>query len=291
MRRRVWFELALECGCPGVDAACEVLEAAGALSVTLEDAGDEPQFEPGPGEAPLWPRVRIRGLFGHRIDPEAVRAALPGAAGVTGLHARVVTDRDWIALSREDVEPIGVGPLWVGPGWMTPPPDRIALRLEPGLAFGSGRHPTTRLCLERLAAVPPAGLDVIDYGCGSGILAVAAALLGARRVTALDVDPQARRATVENARTNGVSDRVDVAAAGADLPPAGFVVANILAGTLVDLAPVLAAATAPGGGLALSGILDAQAEEVAAAYRDAFDVRPGASEGGWTRLDGRRRGG
>ena len=290
-RRRVWFELALECERTGVDAVCEVLEAADPLSVTLEDAGDEPQFEPCPGQTPLWPRVRVRGLFGHRIDPEAVRAALPGAAGVTELHAREVADRDWIALSREDVEPIGIGSLWIGPGWMTRPPGRIALHLEPGLAFGSGRHPTTRLCLERLAAAPPAGLDVIDYGCGSGVLAVAAALLGARRVTALDVDPQARRATAENARINGVSDRVDVAAAGADLPLAGFVVANILAGTLVDLAPVLAAATAPGGGLALSGILDAQAEEVAAAYRDAFDVRAGASREGWTRLDGRRRGG
>ena len=270
---------------------CEILEAAGTVSVTLEDAGDAPQFEPGPGEAPLWPRVRVRGLYGHRIDPEAVRAVLPGAAGVTGLHAREIADRDWIALSREDVEPIGIGPLWIGPGRMTPPPDRIALRLEPGLAFGSGRHPTTRLCLERLAAAPPAGLDVIDYGCGSGILAVAAALLGARRVTALDIDPQARLASAENARINGVSDRVAVAAAGAELPSAGFVVANILAGTLVDLAPVLAAATAPGGGLALSGILDAQAEGVAATYRDAFDIRAGASEGGWTRLDGRRRGG
>ena len=290
-RRRVWFELALECERTGVDAVCEVLEAADPLSVTLEDAGDEPQFEPCPGQTPLWPRVRVRGLFGHRIDPEAVRVALSGAAGVTELHAREVADRDWIALSREDVEPIGIGSLWIGPGWMTRPPGRIALRLEPGLAFGSGRHPTTRLCLERLAAAPPAGLDVIDYGCGSGVLAVAAALLGARRVTALDVDPQARRATAENARINGVSDRVDVAAAGADLPLAGFVVANILAGTLVDLAPVLAAATAPGGGLALSGILDAQAEEVAAAYRDAFDVRAGASREGWTRLDGRRRGG
>ena len=290
-QRRVWFELALECERTGVDAVCEVLEAAGPLSVTLEDAGDEPQFEPCPGQTPLWPRVRVRGLFGHRIDPEAVRAALPGAAGVTELHAREVADRDWIALLREDVEPIGIGSLWIGPGWMTRPPGHIALRLEPGLAFGSGRHPTTRLCLERLAAAPPAGLDVIDYGCGSGVLAVAAALLGARRVTALDVDPQARRATAENARINGVSDRVDVAAAGADLPLAGFVVANILAGTLVDLAPVLAAATAPGGGLALSGILDAQAEEVAAAYRDAFDVRAGASREGWTRLDGRRRGG
>ena len=290
-RRRVWFELALECERTGVDAVCEVLEAADPLSVTLEDAGDEPQFEPCPGQTPLWPRVRVRGLFGHRIDPEAVRVALPGAAGVTELHAREVADRDWIALSREDVEPIGIGSLWIGPGWMTRPPGRIALRLEPGLAFGSGRHPTTRLCLERLVAAPPAGLDVIDYGCGSGVLAVAAALLGARRVTALDVDPQARRATAENARINGVSDRVDVAAAGADLPLAGFVVANILAGTLVDLAPVLAATTAPGGGLALSGILDAQAEEVAAAYRDAFDVRAGASREGWARLDGRRRGG
>ena len=259
------------------------------MSVTLEDAGDEPQLEPEPGATPLWPHIRVRALYGHRIDPEAVRTALANAAAVTNLRAREIVDRDWTAAAREDIEPIEIGPLWIGPDWAPAPPGCAVVRLEPGLAFGSGRHPSTRLCLERLAAVPPTGIDVIDYGCGSGILAVAAAVLGARRVVALDIDPQARQATAENARLNGVSDRVGIAAPGAAVAPALLVVANILAGPLVELAPVLAAATAPGGELVLSGILKTQTATVAEAYRGAFDIHAGASSDGWQRLDGKRR--
>ena len=279
------------------------------MSVTLEDAGDDPQLEPGPGTTPLWPHLRVRALYEHSIDPDRVRAVLPGAPAVKNVQVREIADRDWLAASREDIEPIEIGSLWIGPCWATPPPERTIVRLEPGLAFGSGRHPTTRLCLERLVATPPVGIDVIDYGCGSGILAIAAAVLGAHRVTALDIDPQARQATVENARINGVSDRVKVVAEGAATgatadvaagsmagavtsaaaAPASLVIANILAGPLVELAPVLAAMTAPGGGLALSGILEAQTDEVAGAYRDAFDIHTRTSSDGWVRLDGRRR--
>ncbi len=279
------------------------------MSVTLEDAGDDPQLEPGPGRTPLWPHLRVRALYEHSIDPDRVRAVLPGAPAVKNVQVREIADRDWLAASREDIEPIEIGSLWIGPCWATPPPERTIVRLEPGLAFGSGRHPTTRLCLERLVATPPVGIDVIDYGCGSGILAIAAAVLGAHRVTALDIDPQARQATVENARINGVSDRVKVVAEGAATgatadvaagsiagavtsaaaAPASLVIANILAGPLVELAPVLAAKTAPGGDLALSGILEAQADEVAGAYQDAFDIHTRTSSDGWVRLDGRRR--
>ena len=279
------------------------------MSVTLEDAGDDPQLEPGPGTTPLWPHLRVRALYEYSIDPDRVRAVLPGAPAVKNVQVREIADRDWLAASREDIEPIEIGSLWIGPCWATPPPERTIVRLEPGLAFGSGRHPTTRLCLERLVATPPVGIDVIDYGCGSGILAIAAAVLGAHRVTALDIDPQARQATVENARINGVSDRVKVVAEGAATgatadvaagsiagavtsaaaAPASLVIANILAGPLVELAPVLAAKTAPGGDLALSGILEAQADEVAGAYQDAFDIHTRTSRDGWVRLDGRRR--
>ena len=279
------------------------------MSVTLEDAGDDPQLEPGPGTTPLWPHLRVRALYEHSIDPDRVRAVLPGAPAVKNVRVREIADRDWLAASPEDIEPIEIGSLWIGPWWATPPPERTIVRLEPGLAFGSGRHPTTRLCLERLVATPPVGIDVIDYGCGSGILAIAAAVLGAHRATALDIDPQARQATVENARINGVSDRVKVVAEGAATgatadvaagsiagavtsaaaTPASLVIANILAGPLVELAPVLAAMTAPGGDLALSGILEAQADEVAGAYRDAFDIHTRTSSDGWVRLDGRRR--
>ena len=272
---------------------CERLEAAGAISVTLEDAGDVPQLEPGPGETPLWPRVRVRALYERAVDPDAVRLALPGPPAAAHVRVREIADRDWIAASREDIVPIEIGRLWIGPHWAIPPPGRIAVRLEPGLAFGSGRHPSTRLCLERLAAAPPAGIDVIDYGCGSGILAVAAAALGARRVAALDVDHQALRATTENARVNGVSDRVSVTAARPPARPparpASLVVANILAGTLVELAPVLSTLTMPGGHLVLSGMLEAQAREVSGAYRGAFDMQIGAQIDRWIRLEGRRR--
>ena len=272
---------------------CEHLETTGAVSVTLEDAGDEPQLEPEPGTTPLWPEVRVRALYGHPVDREALRAALAGIAPVAQLGVREMADRDWLAASREDIVPIVIGRLWIGPHREAPPPDCTVVRLEPGLAFGSGRHATTRLCLERLATAPPAGLCVIDYGCGSGILAIAAAALGARRVVAFDVDPQARRATAENARLNRVSDRVRVVApdgaARTPAEPAALVVANILAGPLVELAPVLSALTAPGGDLVLSGILESQVDDVAGAYRGAFAVGVGATSDGWVRLDGKRR--
>ena len=213
---------------------------------------------------------------------------LPAPPRVTNLRTREIADRDWLAAAREDVEPLEIGSLWIGPHGTTPPPGRAAVHLEPGLAFGSGRHPTTRLCLEWLVASPPTGLDVIDYGCGSGILAIAAAALGARRVTALDIDPQARQATVDNARINGVSDRVRVIADRAAITPAESVVANILAGTLVEIAPVITGMTAPGGCVTLSGLLESQVEDVAAAYRDTLDVHVGAFSEGWARLDGVR---
>ena len=262
--------------------------------MTLEDAGDDPQLEPQPGTTPLWPRVRVRALYERVVDTETVCAELGVASTVTNVQVRKIAGRDWLAAAREDIEPIELGPLWIGPKWAAPPPDRVVVRLEPGLAFGSGRHPSTRLCLERLAAAPPVGLEVIDYGCGSGILAVAAAMLGARRVTALDIDPQALEATAENARANGASDRVSVVSADGATPtpkvePASFVMANILAGTLIELAPVLSALTRPGGRLMLSGVLEAQAGDVAAAYRAEIDMQVGGERDGWVRLDGRRR--
>ena len=253
--------------------------------MALEDAGDDPQLEPQPGTTPLWPRVRVRALYERVVDTEAVCAELRVVSTVTNVQVREIAGRDWLAAAREDIEPIELGPLWIGPNWAAPPPDRVVVRLEPGLAFGSGRHPSTRLCLERLAAAPPVGLEVIDYGCGSGILAVAAAMLGARRVTALDIDPQALEATVENARSNCVSDRVGVVAADAatrtpEVEPASFVMANILAGTLIELAPMLSALTRPGGRLMLSGVLEAQAGDVAAAYRAEIDMQVGGERDG-----------
>ena len=272
---------------------CERLETAGAVSVTLEDAGDDPQLEPEPGATPLWPHVRVRALYERPIGAETAHLMLPDSLPVRNVRVREIADRDWVAAFREDVVPMEIGSLWIGPRWAVPPPNRTVVRLEPGLAFGSGRHPTTRLCLERLAAAPPAGIDVIDYGCGSGVLAVTAAALGARRVLALDVEPQALRATSGNARDNGFTDRVSAIAAEAGgrmtVGPVPLVLANILAGPLVELAPLLSALTTPGGELVLSGILAAQAGEVADAYRGAFDMQVAGEREGWVRLDGRRR--
>ena len=264
---------------------CAILESADPAAVTLEDAGDAPQLEPAPGETPLWPRVRVRALYAHARDCEAARSRLSDTPGVANLHAREIADRDWLAAAREGIEPLEIGPLWIGPHGMDPPPDREAIRLEPGLAFGSGHHPTTRLCLEWLVESSLSGLDVIDFGCGSGILAISAAILGARQVTAFDIDPQARRSTIENARINGVSDRVRVVSDRTGAGPATLVVANILSGPLVALAPAITELTKPGGCLALSGLLDSQANEVAAAYGDWFDVRIGRVRDGWARLD------
>ena len=289
MEGQSWFELTLECERTRLDSAFEILEAAGPVSVSLEDAGNDPQLEPEPGTTPLWPYVRIRALYERSSDAETVRALLQDSSTLTNAHAREIADRDWLAASREDIEPISIGSLWIGPLWTAAPPSCTVVRLEPGLAFGSGRHPTTRLCLERLAADPPVGIDVIDYGCGSGILAIAAAALGARHACALDIDPQARHATVENARINRVCNRLRVVAEPDELAPAPLVVANILAGPLVALASVVASLTLPGGALVLSGILDTQVDSVASAYRDAFDLHIGASSEGWVRLDGRRR--
>ena len=270
-----------------------MLEAAGSVSVTLEDAGDEPRLEPGPGAMPLWPIVRVRALYEHGADVNAVRSVLRSVSEVSNPRLREIAERDWLAAAREDIEPLEIGTLWIGPQWAVAPPGRTVVRLEPGLAFGSGSHATTRLCLERLAAAPPVGGDVVDYGCGSGILAIAAAALGARRVLAVDIDPQALEATAANARVNGVSDRVSAVAADAAAIDIGagasLVVANILAGPLIELAPVLGGMTGPGGDLALSGIVETQAAEVADAYRSAFDIHTETSRDGWVRLDGRRR--
>ena len=262
-----------------------ILESADPAAVTLEDAGDTPQLEPAPGATPLWPRVRVRALYAHARDCDAARVQLPDPPEVTNLHTREIADRDWMAAAREGIEPLEIGPLWIGPHGMDPPPDRVTVRLEPGLAFGSGHHPSTRLCLEWLVESSPSGLDVIDFGCGSGILAISAAILGARQVTALDIDPQARQSTIENARINGVSDRVRVVSDRTEARPAAVVVANILSGPLVALAPAIEGLTIPGGRLALSGLLDSQADEVAAAYRGGFDIHVGGARDGWARLD------
>jgi ribosomal protein L11 methyltransferase len=253
------------------------LEAAGALSTTLLDRGDEPILEPKPGEVRLWHDTLVRALFDAAQDPAATLAQLIGALGATleeSARVRAVKDEVWERVWLKDWQARRFGPrLWVVPSHAADPDDAAAVivRLDPGLAFGTGAHPTTALCLQVLESLPLSGRTVIDYGCGSGILGIAALKLGAAAVTAIDIDPQALTATRDNAARNGVGERLTVQDSAPSCP-AHCVLANILSGPLVDLAPVLTGACERGGHLVLSGLLKSQAYMVKAAYGTDFAI-------------------
>jgi ribosomal protein L11 methyltransferase len=276
----------------------EAVEAAlieiGASSITFVDRGDEPVLEPMPGEVRLWSDTLVRALFeasyGSRSGSADAASAEPAStdaarnlgrlAAVLGPHitetARVrrVENQEWERVWLTDWKSMRFGRrLWVCPTAAEPPddPDAVVVRLDPGLAFGTGTHPTTALCLQILDSLPVAGRSVIDYGCGSGILGIAALKLGAAHVWAVDLDPQALLATRTNATANGVSSSIDVQGIEVGLRPAYCVMANILAGPLIELAPTLTEACEPGGYLLLSGLLKTQAYGVKAAYGHAFD--------------------
>jgi ribosomal protein L11 methyltransferase len=271
----------------------DALFALGALSVTLEDAADDPVLEPAPGATPLWPTVVVKAVFDARADADVIAVALmqtlPGAPSP---RFEILPDKAWEREWLKDFRPMRFGRrLWVCPGGLpADDPDAIRIELDPGLAFGTGTHPTTALCLGWLDGQDVAGRDVVDYGCGSGILAIAAARLGAATVRAIDIDPQALIATHENAERNGVGARLVVT----DDPllddgSADLLLANILAGPLVELAPRFARAVRPEGLLALSGLLVDQAGTVTAAYQPWFDIGIAATRDGWALLAGRRR--
>jgi ribosomal protein L11 methyltransferase len=281
----------------------EEVEAAlleiGASSITLVDRGDEPVLEPKPGEVRLWSDTLIRALFQESSEPQSrdIVRNLDRLAGVLGPHvtrtARVrrVADQEWERVWLTDWKSMRFGRrLWVCPTTAEPPPepDAVVVRLDPGLAFGTGTHPTTALCLQILDSLPVSGRTVIDYGCGSGILGIAALKLGAAHVWAVDIDPQALLATRENALRNGVSASIDVLGVEAGLQPAYCVMANILAGPLIELAPTLTQACEPGGYLLLSGLLKTQAYAVKAAYAAAFDVVQVVERDDWCCIYARR---
>ena len=263
---------------------------AGALSVTLEDAGDEPLYEPDPLKPPLWSDTRLTALFAADADLDGVKAFLLAALGLRQLPAHRVEpleDRDWTREWLKDFKPMRFGQrLWVCPtGYVPPEPSAVNLLLDPGLAFGTGTHATTALCLDWLDGATLTGLDVIDYGCGSGILAIAAARLGAKRVRAVDNDPQALIATRDNAARNGVEELIDVSAP--ESLPAGkadVLLANILAGPLMQLAPRLASLVKPAGALVLSGILESQEAELKAAYETYFGDFECVKREDWLRI-------
>ena len=273
------------------DALLEV----GAVSVTFMDAEDQPIFEPDLGTTPLWTHTHLLALFEADTDEASLVAHLELLTGGTLPEHQIerIEDQDWERSWMDNFQPMRFGRrLWIVPSWHeAPEPDAVNLLLDPGLAFGTGTHPTTALCLEWLDGQDLAGCDVLDFGCGSGILAIAALLLGARQAVGTDIDPQALEASRDNALRNRIDPARFPVYLPADLPakPAELVVANILAGPLVSLAPQITSLVAPGGRLALSGILAEQADEVRAAYADAFDLDPTAEKDGWVRISGVRR--
>jgi ribosomal protein L11 methyltransferase len=290
------------------DAVEDALFAGGAVSITYVDRGDEPVLEPRPGEVRLWGDTLVRALYDESVDPAAALSRLAGALGIAitrSARLRRVQSRVWERVWLEDWRPMRFGArLWVcptgapdpeaacagpesaGAGRARPP---VVVRLDPGLAFGTGTHPTTALCLEALDALQLTGRRFVDYGCGSGILSVAALLLGARPAIAVDLDPQALLASRENAIRNGVSEWLITQGVDAAIPPADCVVSNILAGTLIELLPVLTGACAPGADLVLSGILSAQCAAVLDAYRASFDILGCERRDDWCCIRARHR--
>jgi len=284
---------------PGAE---EALDDLGALSITLQDADAETPdeqaiFEPGVGELPLWPTITLHALFDEHADRRGLAAALGELLPwlePDQLSFAEVADQDWERAWMDQFKPMPFGRrLWIYP-WNIEPPvddDLVVVRLDPGLAFGSGTHPTTALCLEWLDGLDLAGKTITDYGCGSGILAIAALKLGAASAVGVDNDPQALTASADNAERNGVADRLalflpeDVVADAADV-----FIANILAGPLGDLAPTFAAAAKPGAPFAISGILAGQQDELLQRYAEWFDELRVDSREDWVRISGRRRG-
>lgn len=273
----------------------DALLVAGAVSVTMEDSADQPILEPALGETPLWMETRITGLFAADTDTVQATVVATAALGETLPHYRweILEDKDWERAWMDNYQPMRFGQrLWICPSWKTPPqPEAITLMLDPGLAFGTGTHPTTAMCLTWLDSCKLTGKTVIDYGCGSGILGIAALLLGAQKVIAVDNDPQALLATRDNAERNGIeAERIETYLPEA-LPSniqADVLVANILAGPLAELAETLSTLVADHGPIALSGILDIQAEQLNTHYQQWFAMEPAVNQQEWIRLSGTR---
>lgn len=290
-----WNELVVNSRYP--DFVEELLIAGGAQAVTLTNADDEPLFEPLPGATPLWTHTFTTGLFDASVDLSRIRdfltQSLPSDDDLYFLE-REVSDEDWARAWQKIATALCFGGrLWICPsGQEVRTPDAVLVHLDPGLAFGSGSHPSTALCLEWLAGADLNDTRILDYGCGSGILAVAALQLGARHALATDIDEQALIATFQNASRNDVSHRITVEKPDALMQHEQafeVIVANILAKPLIDLAPKLSRYLIPGGHIALAGILERQVPEVRDAYESWFQFEPPTLHEGWARLVGERR--
>jgi len=293
-----WRQFIMDLETLSPDTVEDIFARHGACSITLTDAGEKPVLEPAPGETPLWPDVRITGLFTAKANFDELRTDLITTLGLEAMpkhETSILQDRDWEREWLKDFGPMKFASrLWICPAdTVIDDEDAVIVRLDPGLAFGTGTHATTALCLEWLDGLDLEGASILDYGCGSGVLAIAALLLGCDRALAMDIDKQAVRATVDNALRNDVRDRIAVSnhPDGVD-GEFDVVVANILAGPLIELAESIAAHVKGGCLLALSGILSEQVEEVLNAYRPwiEFEEPEFRKQGGqiWARLNGRR---
>lgn len=295
----MWYSVSLKAAAEQAEALSEALMEAGALSVSIEDADagtdrETPQFgEPGSVNERLWDQSVVIALFDENADIPALLAEAVAAVGLDAMpdfSVEEVAEQNWVQLTQAQFDPIRITDrLWIVPSWhQSPDASAINIEMDPGMAFGTGSHPTTRLCLQWLCDVVTPDVSVLDYGCGSGILGIAAAKLGAGSVTGCDIDPHAVEASHANAERNGVSNATWQNSARHIQGEFDLVVANILTNPLCVLAPGIAAKVKPGGRLALSGVLATQARQVIDAYSPYIALQVGAEHDGWIRLEGQR---
>lgn len=279
-----WQQLHIQCEKHEADLTETLMLEHAALSISLDDAGDQPLFEPLPGESPLWDEIIVTGLFDTQINLENLGQTIAQAVTANRVWVSHVDDKDWEREWMKHYQPIEcANDLWIVPKWLTPPnPDALNIIMDPGLAFGTGYHATTRLCIDWLSTLAKSqgliGKTVIDYGCGSGILGVVALMLGAAQVYAVDIDPQAILATQQNAARNHVENKIaaflpqefEVFCANNNILPADIITANILAKPLISLAPYFATLLKPQGKIVLAGLIENQVEAVKMAYQPYF---------------------
>ncbi|MGS3184604.1 50S ribosomal protein L11 methyltransferase [Aeromonas taiwanensis] len=290
-----WIQIRINATAKTADKVSNMLLGRGAQAVTFMDAKDVPVYEPMPGETPLWGETEVMGLFDAETDPAPTIAFFQQIFGEdVGYKVEQLEDKDWVREWMDHFHPMQFGErLWICPSWRdVPDPEAVNVMLDPGLAFGTGTHPTTALCLQWLDGLDLTGKTVVDFGCGSGILGIAALKLGAARVIGIDIDPQAIQASRDNAERNGVAGQIELYLP-ADQPQdveADVVVANILAGPLRELAPLIAGHGKAGSLMALSGVLESQAPELETIYGQWFEMDPTAVKEEWCRLSGRKHG-
>ena len=277
-----------------LEAIEQILFDCGAISLTFQDSENRLGLEPAPGEMPLWPTITITSLFAPNADTQQIRSSLQSALGKDfKLCFESLADKDWTRAWMTDFKPMRFGErLWICPSWQShTEAGSVVISLDPGLAFGTGTHPTTALCLEWLDSHPPVSAELVDYGCGSGILAIAALKLGAQHVWAVDIDPQALFATHENAVKNKISiNNLDIVKPQ-QMPElqVDLVIANILFDPLIQLSQRITGTMKRGGTLVLSGILREQAEKVIKAYSDHFKMQSPLTKDEWVLLEGNRK--